>query len=73
MLYFMMFIIFLLLIVGPIVASKFIKGPTNLPMQLLQPTGQDNNDTSNIITGSALNGLAANSGAGGAAETSSSF
>ena len=59
-----MFIIFICLIVGPVVASRFIKINLNIPLQLLQPTGQNNNDTSNQNTGSARNG------AGGAAETS---
>jgi len=71
MLYFIMFIIFLALIVGPIVASRFIGKLPNIPMHLFQPTGLNNNDTSNSVTGSALNGLgAANTGgAGGAAAT----
>ena len=55
MLYFIMFIIFLCLIVGPIVASKFIGKPPSLPMNLLQPTGQDNNDTTSEITGGGIN------------------
>ncbi len=74
MLYFFMFIIFLCLIVGPIVASKFLKGLPKLPLDLMQPTGINNNDTSNQITGSALNGLGTTGGAaattgGGAAAT----
>ena len=74
MLYFVMFIIFMALIVGPIVAGKYL-GKLNIPLQLLQPTGLNNNDTSNRVTGSALNGLgaaASASGDGGAAATSSS-
>jgi 1,3-beta-glucan synthase len=55
MLYFFMFIIFLCLIIGPIVASKFLKSLPSLPMNLLQPTGQDNNDTSSVITGGGIN------------------
>jgi len=63
--YFTMFVIFLALLIGPIVAAKFIgKIKINLPMQLLQPTGQHNNDTSGITTGAQLNG------AGGSAATS---
>ena len=73
MLYFMMFIIFLLLIVGPIVASKFIKGLPSIPLNLIQPTGLNNNDTTSEVTGSALNGLAAGTGGGAAATTGSSF
>lgn len=72
MLYFTMFIIFLLMIIGPIVASKFMTSLPTIPMQLLQPTGQNNNDTSGQRTGSALNGLGAPTGGGGAAATSKS-
>lgn len=72
MLYFFMFIIFMALIIGPIVAGKYL-GKLNIPLQLLQPTGLNNNDTSNRVTGSALNGLgAAASASGSAAATSSS-
>lgn len=71
MLYFTMFIIFLLMIIGPIVASKFMTSLPSIPMNLLQPTGQNNNDTSGERTGSALNGLSAQTGAAGAAATSS--
>lgn len=71
MLYFTMFIIFLLMIIGPIVASKFMTSLPSIPMNLLQPTGQNNNDTSSETTGSALNGLSAKTGAAGAAKTSS--
>ena len=35
----------------------------SIPMDLLQPTGVSNNDTSSSATGSALNGLGAKSGA----------
>ena len=63
MLYFTMLIIFLCLIIGPIVASRFLKKLPKIPMDLMQPTGQNNNDTSSIITGARLNG------AGGAGAT----
>ena len=56
MLYFFMLIIFLCLIIGPIVASRFIKDLPKIPLDLMQPTGQHNNDTSSIITGKRLNG-----------------
>ena len=68
MLYFIMFIVFLLLIVGPIVASKFIKGLPTIPMNLIQPTGQDNNDTRSGVTGSALNGLGSAETGGGSGD-----
>ena len=48
----MMFIIFLALIVGPIVAGKYL-GKIDIPLDLLQPTGLNNNDTSSRHTGSA--------------------
>lgn len=63
-LYFAMFILFVALIVGPIVAGKYI--PTSvsssIPFELYQPTGQDNNDT----RGSTPTGTGA---VGGAAAT----
>ena len=72
MLYFFMFIIFMALIVGPIVAGKYL-GKLNIPLDLLQPTGQNNNDTSNRQTGSALvKGLGGGAATASAAATSSS-
>ena len=65
-----MFIIFLALIVGPIAAGKVISKLPSIPMNLLQPTGLNNNDTFSSVTGSALNGLGAANTGGGAAETS---
>lgn len=56
MLYFFMLIIFLCLIIGPIVASRFIKTLPKIPLDLMQPTGQNNNDTKSITTGRLLNG-----------------
>ena len=64
MLYFTMLIIFLCLIIGPIVASRFLKKLPKIPMDLMQPTGQNNNDTSSIITGARLN-VAGGAGATG--------
>jgi len=60
--YFTMFVLFIVLIVGPIIASRFLKDLPNIPDQLIQPTGLNNNDTSNSQTGTAE--------AGGAAATS---
>ncbi|KAI9852541.1 MAG: 1,3-beta-D-glucan synthase [Thelocarpon superellum] len=57
-LYFLMLVLFLALIVGPIVAGRFVP-KISLPMKLAQPTGQNNNDTSNSQTGTALNGAGA--------------
>lgn len=62
-----MLLVFVLLIAGPLVASKFIKSLPSIPLELMQPTGLNNNDTSSSVTGSALNGL----GAGAAAATTS--
>jgi 1,3-beta-glucan synthase len=46
-LYFAMVILFVALIVGPIVAGKYIPSSlsSKIPMQLLQPTGQNNDNT----------------------------
>ncbi|KAF2175059.1 glycosyltransferase family 48 protein [Zopfia rhizophila CBS 207.26] len=55
-LYFLILVIFAALIAGPIVAGKFLKSLPTIPMELLQPTGLNNNDTSASITGSRLNG-----------------
>ena len=65
LLYFILLIIFVALIAGPIVAGRFLGKLPKIPMQLLQPTGQNNNDTTNSQTGSALIG-----GSGPAATTS---
>lgn len=54
-----MLIVFVALIAGPIVAGKFLNKLPSIPLQLLQPTGQNNNDTTNVQTGSALIGAAA--------------
>lgn len=79
-LYFLMFILFLVLIIGPIIVKKFIHLDLTIPLHLMQPTGQDHNDTSNKATGSFLNkaaagladdGSAATSGGGDAAVVSS--
>ncbi len=66
MLYFIMLIIFVALIAGPIVAGKFFGKLPKIPMDLLQPTGQNNNDTSNSQTGGGVPG-------GAAAATTSAF
>ena len=68
MLYFLMLVIFLALVVGPIVAGKYVP-KLSIPLDLLQPTGLNKNDTVTGVTGSALNGLGSK---GVAAATSSS-
>lgn len=67
-----MLVVFIVLIIGPVIVRNYIKSLPSIPLELMQPTGQDNNDTSNKITGNGLNGIVANTGAGGAAATSSS-
>lgn len=70
MLYFLMLIIFVALIVGPLVAGKYVPNIT-IPLNLQQPTGLNNNDTFTSVTGSALNGLGAK-GSASATKSSSS-
>jgi 1,3-beta-glucan synthase len=57
-LYFVMLVIFILLLAGPLVARKFMELPMadSIPAYLLQPTGQDNNDTLKTETGTAVSG-----------------
>jgi 1,3-beta-glucan synthase len=52
-LYFVMLILFVVLIVGPLVAGKYLNG-VKIPMQLAQPTGLNRNDTISSETGTAL-------------------
>ena len=66
-LYFTMFILFMALIIGPVVVKKFINLDLSIPMQLMQPTHQNNNDTSDAQTGRFLNGAAQAAGGGAAA------
>ena len=74
-----MLIIFLVLLIGPVIVRKYIHSLPSIPMELLQPTGQNNNDTTTGVTGSALVnfGQAAGTagggggGGGGAAATTS--
>ena len=56
-LYFVLLVVFLALIIGPIVAGKYIKFNVNLPMEILQPTGFNNNDTKTDTTGRCFNGM----------------
>jgi 1,3-beta-glucan synthase len=81
-LYFVLLVVFLALIVGPIVAGKQLKlNLPSLPMEILQPTGYNNNDTKASTTGKCLQdpcpefqgeGGSAAGGGGGAATTDSS-
>lgn len=55
--YFFLLVIFLCLIVGPIVAGKKLKlDLPDLPMEILQPTGFNNNDTKATPTGVCVRG-----------------
>lgn len=56
-LYFVLLVVFLALIVGPIVAGKQIKFSLDLPMELMQPTGYSNNDTTSEPTGTCIGGV----------------
>jgi 1,3-beta-glucan synthase len=70
-LYFVMLVLFLALVAGPIIASPEITKSTknlSVPLQLLQPVGLDNNDTRGTTqTGTALDAVAATTTAGSAA------
>ena len=78
-LYFVLLVVFLAIIVGPIVAGKQLKLDVTIPMELLQPTGFSNNDTTDTPTGNCIQGAcpeyqggaAANTGSGDSAEASS--
>jgi len=70
-----MLVVFLVLIIGPVIVRNYIHSLPSIPLNLMQPTGQNNNDTSNKETGNGLNGIiggGATGGGGGAAATSSS-
>lgn len=61
-LFFFLLVVFVALIAGPIVAAKFLPDLSgSIPLELLQPTGQNNNDTSDTVTGTAASGAAATS------------
>jgi 1,3-beta-glucan synthase len=61
-LYFSMFVLFLVLIIGPVIVSKFMKVPSLSIMQLQQPDNWNNNDTLGTSqTGTALVAAAATS------------
>ena len=56
-LYFVLLVVFLLLVVGPVIVAKFnvLKlSDMKIPMDLLQPTGLNNNDTQATATGRCL-------------------
>ena len=61
-LYFLMFFVFLILIIGPAIAAKFIGDTITGSISngdifyLMQPAGLNNNDTSSTPTGKTING-----------------
>ncbi|KAL9603654.1 MAG: hypothetical protein Q9219_000973 [cf. Caloplaca sp. 3 TL-2023] len=69
-LYFIMLIIFVALLAGPLVVAKLKISLPDIPMQLLQPTGLNNNDTSSSPTGRALHGGSGAASGTGAASSS---
>lgn len=77
-----MLIVFIVLVIGPVIVRNYITNLPSIPLELLQPTGQDNNDTSNSATGTALvpglvatatGGSGSGGGSGSAATTSGGF
>lgn len=42
------------MIIGPVIVRKYINGLPTIPLELMQPTGQPNNDTSASITGNTI-------------------
>jgi len=70
-LYFLLLVVFLALIVGPIVAGKFLNFKLSLPMEIMQPTGYNNNDTTTSTTGKCIQGPCPVFNAGDAAGTDS--
>jgi 1,3-beta-glucan synthase len=69
-----MLVVFLVLIIGPVIVRNYIHSLPSIPLNLMQPTGQNNNDTSNKATGNGINGAigGATGGGNGAAATSNS-
>ena len=60
-----MLILFVVLVIGPVIVRNYISNLPSIPLELMQPTGQNNNDTTNSQTGSALIGNAATATATG--------
>jgi len=58
-----MLAIFIVLIAGPLIARRYLTGLPSIPMNLVQPTGQNNNDTSSSETGTAVLGAATSAAA----------
>jgi len=71
-LYFVLMVVFIALIVGPIVVGRQLSLEIDLPMELLQPIGLNNNDTHTTVSGSCLNGMKCPGPAAGAKATANS-
>lgn len=70
-LYFTLLILFVVLIVAPLIARKFVDlSGISLPMNLVQPTGLNNNDTSASHTGNGLAGADSTAAASAASSAS---
>ncbi|KAF2278395.1 uncharacterized protein EI97DRAFT_372790 [Westerdykella ornata] len=68
-LYFVLLVVFVALIVGPVVAGKYLKLNMSIPMDLLQPVGLNNNDTTAEVTGTCVLGACPGPGGGGDTES----
>lgn len=55
-LYFVMLVIFVALVAGPLVVRRLNFKLPSIPMDLMQPINQDNNDTTSYYTGNNLPG-----------------
>lgn len=66
-----MLIIFVALLAGPLVVARLKISLPTIPMQLLQPTGLNNNDTLSSPTGKQLHGGSGAAGGSVAAASSS--
>jgi len=67
-----MLVLFVVLLIGPIIVKK-LNVPLNLdiPFDLMQPTGQNNNDTRTTVTGSALHNFGQDAAATGDSDSDS--
>ncbi len=72
-LYFTLLVLFVVLFIGPVIVRKYINSLPTIPLDLMQPTGQNKNDTFSSVTGSVLvpglggdgSGATATGGSGG--------
>ena len=63
-----MFVLFIILIIGPVIASKLGINPKVDIMELQQPSNWDNNDTTSSQTGTAIGGSGASATASAGAK-----